>query len=227
MSVEWCGIGNRDSLKDTIVAHVDALADAGRDGDWPRLFDLLSHRPTLPPVSESFYPNASRVGGMSGYAPLHQAAWHGAPTSVVEELIRLGAWRTLRCASGETPLQVAESRGHGHLREALAPQPVHEVDDFAVTQLECQLHAVVAGRALRLMREARITPPQLGPLTEARDPRMWFPVPGMYGGFQIVLVRGGDRAELDVQSWCRIVEGSGQRHRVRTDGFELVAAGFV
>jgi hypothetical protein len=62
--------------------------------------------------------------------------------------------------------------------------------------------------------------PVLDVLTE---PEMWFPVPGMYGGFRFVL-RGG---ELEVESWIRVVGGSGQRHRITGDGCVLVEEGFV
>jgi hypothetical protein len=38
-----------------------------------------------------------------------------------------------------------------------------------------------------------------------------------------------DRAEptLVTSSWCRVVEGSGQRHDVTVDGARLVDEGFV
>ena len=52
---------------------------------------------------------------------------------------------------------------------------------------------------------------------------MWFAVPGMYGGFHYVL----HGVELEVSSWIRVVEGSGEAHRIRADGYELVEAGYV
>ena len=52
---------------------------------------------------------------------------------------------------------------------------------------------------------------------------VWFPVPGMYGGFRILL----DGDALTVESWNRVVGGSGQRHRITADGTELTEAGFV
>ena len=53
--------------------------------------------------------------------------------------------------------------------------------------------------------------------------RVWFPVPGRYGGSN--LARGG--GALIVESWNRVVEGSGQRHRITADGTVLLEAGFV
>ncbi|WP_242656926.1 hypothetical protein [Mycobacterium lehmannii] len=60
-------------------------------------------------------------------------------------------------------------------------------------------------------------------LHELPGNHLWFPVPGMYGGFDISL-RG---SVLDVKSWCRVVGGSGQAHLVTTAGCILVDEGFV
>ena len=65
--------------------------------------------------------NQWRVGGSSWFAPLHQAAWHGASASVVSSLLERGALRSLRTRDGRTPYDVALARGHEHLLELLAP----------------------------------------------------------------------------------------------------------
>ncbi len=44
--------------------------------------------------------------------------------------------------------------------------------------------------------------------------QMWFPVPGMYGGFSYRLESAGVEAKLVSESWCRVVGGSGQRHEI-------------
>ncbi len=56
---------------------------------------------------------------------------------------------------------------------------------------------------------------------------MWFPVPGMYGGFSYCLELTGADAKLVAESWCRVVGGSGQRHEITTYGSRLVEEGFV
>jgi len=56
---------------------------------------------------------------------------------------------------------------------------------------------------------------------------MWFPVPGMYGGFSYRLVSIGVDAKLVSESWCRVVDGSGQRHEITSEGGRLVEEGFV
>jgi hypothetical protein len=49
----------------------------------------------------------------------------------------------------------------------------------------------------------------------------------MSGGFSINLVQDGVAPVLLVESWCRVAEGSGQRHEITPKGANLVAEGFV
>ncbi|MBP5880845.1 hypothetical protein F3K37_43040 [Streptomyces sp. LBUM 1477] len=79
------------------VARRDELADAGRDGNWQRVLTILSSR------DQRSWVNAVRPDGKKRYAPLHQAAWHGAPTGIVQGLLEYGAWRTLRNSAESGP----------------------------------------------------------------------------------------------------------------------------
>lgn len=45
----------------------------------------------------------------------------GAPVEVVTRLIELGAWRGLRNAAGERPVDIARRRGHRRLLDILEP----------------------------------------------------------------------------------------------------------
>ena len=65
--------------------------------------------------------------------------------------------------------------------------------------------------------------PPVAILHEVPGQHVWFPVPGMYGGFDITLRQDF----LDVRSWCRVVGGSGQAHVITTAGAILVDEGFV
>lgn len=229
MSVTWEAYGSRPTLKAEALAERDALADAARDGNWPVALASIRAKANLA--------NATRVGGSTGYAPLHQAAWHGAPEAVVEHLLAAGAWRTLRTiggdGTGETAHEIARRRGHRHLLRLLQPRPLHNVPGETLSLLREGLHSVIREQepVQKLVLEHRLRLPEVEPLTELPEPRLWFPVPGYYGGFDIQLLMpdrsGSSRAELDVASWCRIVGGSGLRHRVRVDGVELVEEGFV
>jgi len=57
--------------------------------------------------------------------------------------------------------------------------------------------------------------------------KIWFPVPGMYGGFAFWLEGEGNDARLVTESWRRIFAGSGQRHEVTAHGVRLLERGFV
>jgi hypothetical protein len=212
---EWDGATLRTTYKEGYQAKRDALADAARDGDWPEVLTRLDEHPGLL--------NTWRPGGPSWYTPVHQAAWHGADQSVVHRLLTHGPWLTLRNAAGDRPLDIALRGGHGHLTGLLLPVVRHPVPTDVLAALERHFHGLVRERVADLVDKERLRLPVLDVLTELAEPEMWFPVPGMYGGFRFVL-RGG---ELEVESWIRVVGGSGQRHRITVDGCVLVEEGFV
>ena len=55
----------------------------------------------------------------------------------------------------------------------------------------------------------------------------WMPVPGMAGGFHYWLARGSPDPLVVAESWCRVVDGSGERHEITPTSMRLVASGFV
>src|SRR5688572_20438940 len=113
MSMPWRGVLDPDLLKDEVVARNHRLADAAKAARWSEVFELLE----LQWVSV----NQWRAGGSSWFTPLHQAAWHCASASVVTGLIERGALRSLPARDGETPYDIALSRGHTHLLDLLTP----------------------------------------------------------------------------------------------------------
>lgn len=211
----WDGVTLRSSYNSWVLEGRDRLADAAKYGDWPTVFDVLERH--------GDWINGTRVGGISGYTPLHQAAWHGAPTDVVLRLIDLGAWRTVRTAKGERAVDIAERRGHRHLLEPLTPVIRHQIPAGTLAAIQHHFHGVIRERVNDLVTEHQLRLPELRPLTEQQNPSCWFPVPGMYGGFRYQL----QREELIVESWMRVVGGSGQRHVVTEHGARLVDEGFV
>ena len=219
VGVVWDGITGDTALDsgDSRMRH--ALADAAKRGDWPMVLELLSGRRE--------WINSTRPGGSSWYAPLHQAAWNGAPISVAEHLIRLGAWRTHRNARGERPADVARRRSHRQLLEILTPKYMRQVPPKVLGKLQAQFHAVIRGRAHWLVEEHSLRLPDLEPILELTEPKVWFMVPGMAGGFSYWLQTDGIQPLLISESWCRVVGGSGQRHEITPDGSRLVEEGFV
>ncbi len=219
MDIVWDGIVSVDVPKEPDAEVRHELADAAKHYDWTRVTAILRKWPALV--------NATRPGGTSLFAPLHQAAHGGASPEVVEELIRLSAWRTLQNARGERPVDVAERRGHRHLVGILEPVLKRRVPMGVLLKIQSHFHQVILGRAAEQLRGARLRLPELEPLLELEPQSIWFAVPGMYGGFSYQLRSDGVEAVLVSESWCRVVGGSGQRHEVTSAGSRLVAEGFV
>lgn len=219
-TLEWDGITQRATNSEWFLIERDRLADAARAGQWAEVLDALREAPMLV--------NSARLGGTSGFTPLHQAAYWGAPMPVVEELLRLGAFRTLRTSKGDRAVDVARRRGHAALLDILNPRVVSAIGADDIELLEAHFHALIRERARELVLEHRLRLPLLEPMTEfAVGKRFRFPVPGMYGGFSYWLESAGTTPCLTVESWSRIVGGSGQQHRVTPSGYELVDEGFV
>lgn len=141
---------------------------------------------------------------------------------MVQQLIDLGAWRTLRTAKGDTALDIARDKGHRHLVEILTPK-IPPRDDLAVIDwLDLQLAELVESR-IRPQLEIELHHPACSVLTEFPGRRLWYPVQGMYGGFSIQLREN----HLLVKSWSRIVGGSGEAHVITQEGRFLVDRGFA
>jgi hypothetical protein len=143
---------------------------------------------------------------------------------VVNRLIDLGAWRTLRTRTHERlrPVDIAEQRGHHHLVELLRPVLVHPVPEEVLDGLEQQLRLLICGRIPRLVTEHKLRLPQLDPLTELDPAQMHFPVPMMYGGFNMEL----RREELTVSSFNRVRGGWAQTHLITADSIRLLESGW-
>ena len=152
-----------------------ALADAARGYDWSRVLRVLTEHPDCV--------NASRPGGRARYAPLHQAAHGGAPASVVRRLLDLGAWRTLRTRGGERPVDIARRRGNSRVIPMLMPAYRRRrvpLDDLR--RMQRHFHAVI--REHPPSRRPCLRLPEIEPLLEMGRERVYFEVPGMFGGFE-------------------------------------------
>ena len=231
----WSGVLDPTMLRDDVVSAGHRLANAAKAGDWSTVFQVLDD------PAQHVNINGWRPGGTAWFSVLHQAAWHGAPADVVDELIRRGALRSLTDAWERTPYDVRIDQENAAtspkgaalkhksvvLRERHLKAPTSPLPPELIMRLDRHLGEVIDGRIGRLYdgRKTRhiLRYPPVGILHEVPGQHVWFPVPGMYGGFDITL-----RGEfLDVQSWCRIVGGSGQAHVITRAGAILVDEGFV
>ena len=219
MDICWDGIQLLQTLNEDAAKGRSELANAARVHNWSRVFELLGEHPE--------WINACRPGGTSLFAPLHQAAYGGAPFDVIQRLLELGAWRTLQNARGERPVDVAERRGNNQLLDALEPVHKHRVPIGVLLKIQSHFHDVIKGRVDRLITEHALRLPELEPLLEVESSPVWFPVPGMYGGFSYRFESFGVEASLVAESWCRVEGGSGQRHEITSEGSRLLEEGFV
>ena len=69
--------------------------------------------------------------------------------------------------------------------------------------------------------------PGLATLRVTPDGRAYWPVNGMHGGFSYWLEESEGARRLIVESWSRVVEGSGRRHAITPIGAILLDQGFV
>jgi hypothetical protein len=223
VGLTWTGFLEPSLLQPAVVERGTRLADAAKAGRWDEVTSVLGE-PLVSPIQWRF-------GGESWFTPLHQAAWQGAPESVVASLVERGALRSLRARDGRTPYDVAADRGHDHLLAALSAPPSPLAPE-RIAALDAGLALVIDGRLTlpggiaesygKPLRECLRYPPA-EVLHEAPGEGVWFPVPEMYGGFSVRLMRG----YLYVESWIRVVGGSGQAHVVTHEGVTLVDEGFV
>ncbi|MGP9582767.1 hypothetical protein ACT3SQ_14380 [Brachybacterium sp. AOP42-C2-15] len=215
MTSEWQGVLDPDVLNEDLVDHADRLADAAKAGRWDTVLNL---------VEKGTWSGARqwRIDGRSWFTPLHQVAWHGAPVDVAERLLRAGALRALRTADGDRPLDIAHQRGHHHLLETLAVRDVSASDRRRFAAWDSRLADLIAERT-RQLDPVRFRPVPTELLVMERIKALWVPYPGMYGGFSLSVHR--DR--LMVESWSRVVGGSGQAHVITESGCVLVEEGFV
>jgi hypothetical protein len=104
---------------------------------------------------------------------------------------------------------------------------MQQIPEQTLRAIQRHFHQVIRERAGDLVGQHQLTLPTLAPLLMSSEPKMWFPVPGMSGGFSYWLEGTGEQTKLISESWRWVVEGSGQRHEVTADGWQLVDEGFV
>ena len=231
----WRGVLDPALLQDHFVRACHRFADAAKAGDWSAVL-LMLNDPT-----QQIDINWWRPGGTAWFTVLHQAAWHGAPVNVVASLIGRGALLSLTESQGRTAYDVFKDREREihsgtavgvdarartllerclkPVTPALASDQIQALDNHLAEVIDGRITVIFDGRNPRKV----LRYPPVGILHEVPEQRLWFPVPGMYGGFDISL----QDDFLDVKSWCRVVGGSGQQHVITTAGAILVDEGFV
>lgn len=218
-SHEWDGNLLSDGLSPEALTKRNQVADAAKGGNWGVLLGLLNERPSLV--------NSVRPDSRSWFTPLHQAAYNNAPPEVVRQLIALGAFRTLKSSSGERPVDIARGKGSRECADLLEPAIRQPVNADRLAFMQELFHGLIRAVMLGYKISSPLRLPTLLVLTEFDDDALWFPIPGMYGGFHLWLERKESEAELIAESWCRVSGGSGLRHRITPFEVILLEEGFV
>lgn len=104
---------------------------------------------------------------------------------------------------------------------------MRQIPDEVLVAIQRHFHAVIRGRAGTLIEERGIELPDLRVAAASEKRRHWLDIPGMAGGFKYWFEGEGAETKLFAESWCRMVDGSGERHEITAEGSRLVAEGFV
>ncbi|KAI1177870.1 hypothetical protein F4777DRAFT_167691 [Nemania sp. FL0916] len=200
------------------------LSDAAFFGNWPRLFEILEE--ARDQFNESWV-NAIRMKPyaqadiMSFWTPLHQAVYMGAPVSVVERLINMGASRTLRTRWTEfdhlnmTALELAYNLEETDLQDVLCPIIRNTVPTDILTRLQRNFHSLIQQQMEDLVDVSKLYLPLLEPLTELHTSAVWFPIrcerPGTGYLYRLdgrdLLVRSVNILETDREVTYRLANG--------------------
>jgi hypothetical protein len=181
----WHGQLTRYLCDDGYLKLRDGLADAAYYGNWQAIEEILKDAEA---AGFQSWPNCYRIGswrGPSGWTPLHQAAFLGAPTFVVKMLLDHGASRMLRTlwtSSSELPhksmtaLEMARFLGFRHLYDVLSPVLHHTIPHATLDKLQQKFHELIRGHLAGLRDGANLRLPELELLTELQNPEMYFPL---------------------------------------------------
>ncbi|MDB6033997.1 MAG: uncharacterized protein JWM16_4335 [Verrucomicrobiales bacterium] len=155
--------------------------------------------------------------------PLHHAAQRGSSKQRINFFLDLGAWRTLRNAKGERPVDIARKLEYEHLYELLEPILHHQVPRSDLMQMQKEFHNLIRERIEEPIRRLSLRLPELEPLLELKEPKMFFFVPEEWGSFIYWLDTSGKVPKLISESRCYSEKGRGQRHVITAQGAALEA----
>ena len=102
--------------------------------------------------------------------------------------------------------------------------PVHEADQGEVQAIEKRFHELIRHRAGHLEGFDSLQLPSLHPIMRGR---IWFPIPGMYGGFNYEFEVIEGELTLQTESGSRVGGGSFQDHHISAVDCKLIRDGYL
>ncbi|PVG00201.1 hypothetical protein CPB86DRAFT_782801 [Serendipita vermifera] len=228
--IEWDCITREDEVKSEYAKARKKWADAAHQGDWDQVFKMIdefSYDSRALANATRLLPKGVRPDPSkrpSGYTVLHQAAFHNASEDIAKALIALGCSRYLRTTDGlnQRATDIAESKGFNDLAVVLTPavDKIPQVSDEDLAKIQQHFLKVVVEESHNYFKPETMKLPDLILLREVD--KVWMPIPGMYGGFNLRF----EENHLITESFCRVVGGSGRTNHITVDGATLVEEGW-
>ena len=198
---QWNGITKSGIYSKDYEDSVQMLFRKLKNSEWNSVFELAS--------SDANLVNCVRPGSDSYYTILHGAARIGAPTEVINKFIDLGAFKTMKTKSGETPFDLARKFGHDEIVNLLIPKINFECDFNTLKSIENNLHLLITKETEGLVYKHSLRLPDISILLEIRhDDRVYFSIPGMMGGVSFSLKCIDKKVVLEVQIESRMWGGA-------------------
>ncbi len=176
---KWDGMTVAKMMTPESADYRHRLFSSAEAGDWPELFELLAQRDER---NAGYTINAVRPNDSTWYTFLHYAALANAPGEVAEKLLSKGHFRSIRCAAGERPVDLAKRLGHAHLLPLLEPTRKHDIPEEKLAPIQDQFHQLISEELSSFDRQHLRLPP-LEVLLERDDLTMTFFLPSKFGGF--------------------------------------------
>jgi hypothetical protein len=215
----WYGAISLKGMNYDLLSESKAIDQALAAGDWPSVIQVLGGCPDL--VNAVFPKNRKQS------TLLHMAAVGEASPYFVEELLRLGAFRTVKDASGLQAVEIAERTGAEHLLTLLRPETNRNLEPDRLSFIQEMFHGFLRTFMLAYKTPVPLRLPQLSIFTEVDQLRVWFPIPMMAGGCNFWIEEEERKSVLHAQTWCRISGGSGMHHQITPFEITLIEEGFV
>jgi hypothetical protein len=169
----WQGVLDTSIMTDDLINASHQLADAAKAGNWSAVMKVLDRQCNWLVI------NQWRPGGTAWFTALHQAAWHRAPTEVVEQLLGRGALRSLRDSKGRTAFDVAADHHRKSALQELLRPPRSPLTQTQLRALDARLAELIDGRIQGRLYDKDLRTvlryPPVEILHELPGQRVWFP----------------------------------------------------